>query len=159
MVKFISAGKILRMRKMEKKFKPILSMDFFFDWDNLCSPYDYNQHEVLESALCYFPNASSDKIDIREKRIRIMEAMPTPSERVIQYERRYIEQNGPTFECRFTYDNIVWIRGIIARHGIRFSSKDNVSKDVKDKLIEFIKLHTPPEFHGEIHISGENEEV
>ena len=139
---------------MEKKLWPIVSVDFFFDWDNYCYHYEYNQHEILESALNFFPNATSDRNDLREKRIEIMKAMPNPSEKVIQDERRYIEQNGPTFECFFSFGKTVWIRGLFVRHGIRFSSKDRISDDIKTKLIDFIKLHTPPEFYEEIYIGN-----
>ena len=147
---------------MKKKENLILGLVILYDWDNLCDPYVYDQHEILEDALSFFPNASSKRNDIREERIKIMETTPTSNEQIremiIQKERKKSEFEGPLLDCWFSFDNTIWIRGIFWRHAIRFFSEgeDEVSENIKNILIDFIKLHTPLEFHGEIHLGRKN---
>jgi len=137
---------------VDKKEELIVDIMIFYNWDKMCADYEYDQYFILEEALRVFPNSTSDRIDIRQKIIKLMEASPDDLSVVIQNEKRKSELEGPTFECHFSFDNNNWIRGVFRKCAISFSSRDKISDAVRQKLIDFIKLHTSPQFYDEIDV-------
>ena len=142
---------------MGKKDKLIVGIIILFNWDKMCNDYEYDQFVILEEALRFFPNSKSDKTDIRQRIIKLMEASTKNLSVVIQDEKRKFELEGPALECRFSFDTHNWIRGVFRKCGIFFSTTDVVSDEAKQKLIEFIKLYTPARFYDEIYVCNGNE--
>jgi len=143
---------------MKEKDNLIVDIVIYFNWDKMSNDYEYDQCLILEDALRFFPNSKSDNKDVRMKWIEIMEATSKDFSIVIQKEKQKSEMEGPLLECYFSFDNTNWIRGIFWRYAIRFFSKDVVSEQVKDKLVDFIKKHTPPAIFDEYFCDRESEE-